>query len=155
MLYKYLFALLFSTLFFVFGCDMYNNRTAFEDIRAITGKWSTYKGVKFNENWQEVEENRLEGIGFSLNGKDTVFSEKLILSKVNDTVIYSVILNDANKRVDFKLKESSKYRWLFFNEVNEYPSKIIYEIENDTLLTVITSDKNDNRKQYFYLSKTN
>ncbi len=44
-----------------------------KDLDALVGEWESYKGVKFNENWRFVNNNLLEGEGFSLNGSDTAF----------------------------------------------------------------------------------
>jgi len=117
----------------------------------ISGKWESYEGVQFNENWKVVNNELLAGEGFSLNGSDTVFYERLKIHRVGDSVYYSVQFSD--EQVDFLLTEASKKQWLFVNPENEFPKKIDYKLEDDTTLNVIISDMELNKKQNFYLKR--
>jgi len=107
----------------------------------------------FNENWKVINNSTLVGEGFSLNGSDTVFYERLKIHKIGDSIYYSVQFSE--EQVDFLLTEASKSRWLFVNPENQFPKKIDYKLEDDTTLNVIISDMELNKKQKFYLKKVN
>jgi hypothetical protein len=125
------------------------------DLKTIAGNWKSYKGVAFNENWRFAGQNVIKGEGFSTNGMDTSFFEKLRIEKVGDSIYYKVSLNEPNKTTDFLLTKASKIMWKFVNPKNDYPSIINYKVENDTLLTVTISNIRGNKKQFFYLEKVN
>ena len=124
-----------------------------DDLKIISGEWKSYKGVEFRENWIIVDQNVLEGVGFSMNEADTAFFEALKIERVGDSVYYKVLLEKKGDDISFLLTEASKSSWTFVNPENDYPSIIDYHIENDTLLTVTISNIRGNKKQFFYLEK--
>jgi len=136
---------------FLSSCYNPNSSQSISDLKMISGKWESYEGVQFNENWKVVNNELLAGEGFSLNGSDTVFYERLKIHRVGDSVYYSVQFSD--EQVDFLLTEASKKQWLFVNPENEFPKKIDYKLEDDTTLNVIISDMELNKKQNFYLKR--
>lgn len=137
------------------SCYNPDSSQSIEDLHKLQGKWISYDGVLFNENWRVVNNNLLEGEGFSLNGTDTAFFESLKISREGDSIYYKVFFSKEPTSVDFALKEASKSTWTFVNPENEFPQKIYYNLENDTLLTVTISDLEVNKKQLFYLKKVN
>lgn len=122
------------------------------DLKVLDGEWQSHKGVKFNENWRYVDENLFEGEGFSLNGVDTVFFELLRIVREGGSIYYKVGLGEQ-RRGNFILTEASKTSWTFVNPENDFPSIIIYQVKNDSLLLVTTSNIRGNKEQFFYLKK--
>ncbi len=151
----YIKSLILSFLLFgVFNsCKSPDNTDVMQDWNTLSGKWESYKGVVFCENWKMLNDSLYSGIGFSLNGNDTMFSEKLALRIINDSVYYQAYVSGEKSPTSFSLREYSSSDWLFVNERNEFPKKIHYVLENDTLLTVTISDMELNKKQLFYLRK--
>ncbi len=139
--------------FFISSC--YNPKTSqiMQDMRQLSGSWESYKGVKFSENWRYMNDKLLEGEGFSLNGRDTSFYESLSIAKKGDSIFYRVYIGGDNQAVDFLLIEASKKSWTFINPDNEFPQKIVYDMESDGILLVTISDMKVNKKQRFYLKK--
>ena len=135
------------------GTSCYNPDTneIISKIKTISGKWKSYKGVKFNENWRINKNNVFNGVGFSMNGADTVFFERRKIEQIGDSIYYKVLLNKQNETIDFLLTKASNNEWKFVNYNNDYPSIIIYSIKNDSLLTVTTSNIRGNKKKIFYL----
>lgn len=115
--------------------------------------WKSYQGVLFNESWKYVNDSLFEGAGFSLNGNDTMFYEKLGLVKSGDSVYYQAFLSGKSTPVSFVLTKYGENEWVFVNNKNEFPKKIKYLLENDSTLTVTASDMEENKKQLFYLRK--
>ncbi len=140
---------------FIFLSSCYNPKPVevIDDLKIISGEWKSYKGVEFRENWKIVDQNAFEGVGFSMNGDDTVFFEALKIERIGDSVYYKVLLEKKGNDISFLLTEASKTNWTFVNPKNDYPSIIDYHIENDTLLTVTISNIRGNKKQFFYLER--
>ncbi len=135
------------------SCKSNNLSGAMNNWNKIKGKWKSYKGVIFNENWKYVNDSLYAGLGFNTNGDDTVFMEKLTLTCNNDSVYYNVYKSGMNVPVRFLLTYSSSDEWVFENFDHDFPQRIKYYLENDTTLTVLVSDKLENKKQFFYLSR--
>jgi hypothetical protein len=135
------------------SCYNHNTNDIINELKPIAGEWQSYKGVKFNENWRFVNQNVIEGEGFSMNGIDTAFFEKLKIERVGDSIYYKVLLKDTRNSVDFLLTEATRNSWTFVNPSNDYPAIINYLIENDTVLTITTTNIRGNKKQFFYLNK--
>lgn len=140
-------------MFLITSCYSPDSHQSMNDLHKLEGNWSSYEGVLFNENWRISSNTLMDGEGFSLNGSDTVFYERLQLSKIGDSIYYRVYLTGGN--VDFLLVEASGNRWLFVNPQNEFPKKIDYKLMNDSILNVVISDMEVNRKQKFFLKRKN
>ncbi len=135
------------------ACVSPDSSKIINNMKALEGNWSSYKGVEFNENWHYVNDSTLNGEGFSLVDGDTAFYESLKILRTGDTICYRVNLGEADKFVYFKLRKSSKNSWLFVNPDNEFPKKISYKIRDNQYLDIVISDMEVNKKQEFYLQK--
>jgi len=138
---------------FITSCYNPSSSGIMLDLVSIEGEWESYQGVSFNENWRFISDKVFDGEGFSLNGSDTSFFESLKIERVGDSIYYKVGLGDDSRGVDFLLTEASKNSWTFVNPENDFPSIIVYEIEEDTLLQVTISNIRGNKEQFFYLKK--
>ena len=138
---------------FVSSCSNHSRSDSMNNLRVLEGEWQSYRGVEFNESWRFVDNNSIEGEGFSLNGSDTSFFETLRIRRVGDSIYYTVGLGKESKRVDFLLVDASESSWTFVNPENDFPSIIDYVIEENSLLTVTISNIRGNKKQIFYLKK--
>lgn len=143
---------IFSFFFFLFSCYNPTSHEAMKDLKVIEGEWESYKGVKFNENWRFVNDKLFEGEGFSMNGNDTSFFESLSIIKKGDSIYYLVSFK-KDAAVNFLLTDAKRDEWIFTNPKNDYPSIIKYEMEDDTLLLVTTSNIRGNKEQFFYLKR--
>ncbi len=138
---------------FVSSCSNLSRSDSMNNLKALEGEWQSYRGVEFNERWRLVDDNCIEGEGFSLNGIDTSFFEILRIEKVGDSIYYIVELGNESQSVDFLLTDASENSWTFVNSENDFPSIIDYVVEEDSLLTVTISNIRGNKKQFFYLKK--
>ncbi len=150
---KSLILLLLATLF-VSSCYNPTPLQIMDDFSVIEGKWISYKGIKFNEDWKFINKTEYEGVGYSLNNNDTAYFERLKMHLKDGAISYMVMFENGES-VEFNLISSTKNSWVFTNPMNDYPSLIKYEVSNDTLLTVVTANIRNNKKQYFYLSRAN
>ena len=148
-------SLIISFLLFAFlvSCNSPDSKDVLHNWKSMEGMWKSYKGVVFNESWKLVNDSLFEGAGFSLNGYDTVFYEKLGVARIGDSVYYQAYLSGSRVPVTFTLTNYRSDEWVFVNKHNEFPKKIRYVLDNDTILTVTASDMEENKKQMFYLKK--
>ena len=72
------FIILFGVLS-ISSCYRPSPKQAFNDLLLLEGKWTTYEGSLFNESWQIINDSLVKGVGYSMVGTDTVFSENLVL----------------------------------------------------------------------------
>ena len=138
---------------FLASCYNPTSVEVIHDLKQIEGKWESYKGVSFNENWRMVNDSLFEGEGFSLNGSDTSFYETLKIERKDDSVYYIVGLAGSKYVTKFLLSDASKKEWIFNNPKNEFPSIIKYELESDSLLLVTIANIRGNKEQFFYLKR--
>ena len=135
------------------SCYRPSPRQAFEDMKELNGAWTSYEGVQFNENWWIVNDSLMKGVGYSMKGSDTAFSEYLSLKRVGDSVYYGALVPDNNVYIYFNLNEAYRNKWVFINQQHDYPNIITYDLKNDTLLTATTSNIRGNKKIEFKLKK--
>jgi len=136
------------------GCYHPSPQEAFNDLKAIKGKWESTGQTLFNEQWQVVSDTLMTGTGFSMNGKDTAFSELLKIIRIGDTVWYAARPNPKKDDVFFKLEEAGHRHWTFKNPENEYPGIIRYELKEDTILLTRTTNIRGNKEIVFTFKKT-
>ncbi len=125
--------------FILFSCDLERNpERAFEELKKLEGKWKSHNNIIFFENWQLIDDSTLSGNGFSLRDQDTVFAEILMLTLRKDKITYIAKDSEQNRAqtIPFLLKKARKNSFVFENLEHDYPQRIIYEFEKDTLLNI-------------------
>ncbi len=115
-----------------FGCQT----TPKANIGEIAGLWQTEGNMLYYEHWAPRNDSVLEGRGFSLNGSDTLFSEKLKIETSKGAMTYFAQVSDQNKgaAIPFPLVKQTKNSWIFENPQHDYPNRIIYTLLNDSTL---------------------
>jgi hypothetical protein len=138
---------------FLQSCYHPSPHEAFDDMKAIEGKWVSSGSTLFKENWQVVSDTLMRGIGFSINGKDTVFKEDLKLVRKADTVWMAVQTDPEEGFVFFKMVEAGRGKWTFKNPENEYPAIIRYHLKKDTVLEAGIANIRGNKEVIFKFKK--
>lgn len=124
----------------VVSCHSTSQRhSAIETLAPLEGVWEATGNTIFYEQWKLTPDSGYVGYAYSINnGTDTMFSEKLRIAQVDDSVYYQAIVHRQNqgRRVSFALVEYNKNHWVFENPAHDYPNRIIYRIdENNRLFT--------------------
>jgi len=127
---------------------------AFEDLKTLQGKWTSTGQTLFNEHWQLVSDTLMTGTGFSLNGKDTVFQERLKIFRTGDNIWYAVQPDPEKEYIFFRLMKSGYRHWTFENPVNDYPAIIIYLLKKDSILETRTTNIRGNKEVIFTFKKS-
>lgn len=112
-----------------------NNFAQDDSIKKLfPGKWKMISDKQeYYEQWEIVNETELTGIGFSIEERDTVNSEKLYLKIFDDTWAYVAIPVDQPITL-FALVEFSQNKFAFENGEHDFPQRIIYEFVSDSTL---------------------
>jgi hypothetical protein len=109
----------------------------------LLGNWENEmpEGV-LTETWTKENDSTFSGTTyFLINKKDTVHSEAIILSQLNDELVYRPTVKGQNndESVDFKLSSVSENSFSFENPKHDYPQKIVYKKVNETNLVATIS----------------
>jgi len=92
----------------------------------------TWKG-NTTEVWQLHNDGSLSGISFIEKGKEKNISETIQLA-MRDSVWYytpTVIGQNSNKPVDFKIVEMSDKHFVAENLTHDFPQRIVYRLESE------------------------
>ncbi len=101
----------------------------------MAGTWRQEEadGTVSYEVWEKDGPELFSGKAFSLGGTDTTFQERLVIRPVEDTLTYFADVPGNKGPVPFQLLESNSYTATFWNPEYDFPWKIIYRREIDTL----------------------
>lgn len=124
----------------------------------MLGEWTLQQGEeKMLERWSRSNDTLFEGASFSIIGTDTVWSEKMTLSEINNEVFYNALVADQNegKAVSFKLVSSSEGKLLFENPEHDFPQRILYRrFGLDSMVAEISLLNSSDKKQIFPFHKS-
>jgi hypothetical protein len=114
-----------------------------EKMNWLLGNWENEmpEGV-LTETWTKENDSTFSGTTyFIINKKDTVHSEAIILTQLNDELVYRPTVKGQNndESVDFKLISESENSFSFENPKHDYPQKIVYKKVNETSLVATIS----------------
>lgn len=108
----------------------------------LAGSWQTIDedGGKIIENWRINSTNELEGEGFYILNKDTLFSEYLSIKSINNIICYIAIPKNNGPTL-FTLIKRDKDKWIFRNSEHDFPQRIIYSKNNEKSFSVKTEGR--------------
>jgi hypothetical protein len=114
-----------------------------EKMNWLLGNWKNEmaEGV-LTETWNKENDSTFSGTTyFIINKKDTIHSEVIILTQINDELVYRPTVKGQNndEPVDFKLSSESENSFSFENPKHDYPQKIVYKKVNETSLVTTIS----------------
>ncbi|MGH2666963.1 DUF6265 family protein [Flavobacterium sp.] len=123
----------------------------------LIGKWgnTTKEGI-LTEAWTKQNDSVLKGQGHFIVGKDTVFSESILLEQKGDSLFYVPTIKDQNggKPVSFKMTVSTESQLVFENQEHDFPQKITYtKVSADSLVAEISGIKDGKESKETYPMK--
>lgn len=125
----------------------------------IEGEWTnkSEQGLLV-EKWSRLNDTCMSGLSFLINGKDTLFSEKIRLCARSKGIFYlpAVQGQNENQEVSFELVRSTSDSLVFENLLHDFPQRIIYAHPTaDSLVASIEGTENGiQRKEFFRMLKT-
>jgi len=122
-----------------------NDKVSFSDFEKfsfLNGDWervNDQKGQKTYESWYPTNDGKWIGTGYTLQDKDTVFKEELLISRSSNSWNLTVtgVNNDATI---FEINERSNNSFTAVNPKNEFPKMIKYSKIGDQLKAIIIAD---------------
>ena len=117
----------------------------------LEGRWDR-TDVKGNaqafEIWETGSENELIGLGVMLDDKDTVFVERLKITRRRGNLYYVAEVAENAEPTYFKITSVGNNSFVCENEAHDFPKKIAYSLDSD-ILTVVISGNSMSRKFIF------
>ena len=104
----------------------------------LQGKWIRTNNEEHKTTY-EFWDADFNGLGFTLQDRDTVFVEKMnILS--NEGKMYLQVIGMGEIPTLFTFTKQNENSFVAENKQNQFPKKIKYFVEKDTLKAVISND---------------
>ena len=122
-----------------------NNEKETDEFDYLLGSWTRTNDVaekSTHEIWKKDTPGFYLGLGYTLQDKDTVFKEEMLIIKKGKEWLFAV--NGVNESVTpFTIISHEERSFICENEENEFPKRIKYELINDSLIASISDDTNE------------
>lgn len=105
----------------------------------LLGKWVRTNNEAKKTTYEFWNDN-FTGIGFTLQEKDTTFIEKMSVFS-NKEHLYFQVTGIGEQPTFFTFTQQTKNSFTVEKPQNQFPKKIKYSIENDTLKAVISNNE--------------
>ena len=128
------FIILFFCFLFFISCK---KEIKFEKPTWLLGKWIRTNNDSIKTTYEFWDQN-FSGLGFTLQNKDTVFIEKMNIIS-NKGLLYLSVIGIGETPTYFAFTEQTTTSFTVENDRNEFPKKIKYYKDNDTLKAVISN----------------
>jgi hypothetical protein len=111
------------------------SQKAMKSISWILGTWKmSMGGSESFEYWKQSTPDSFIGGGFSLNGKDTTFSEKLALAATDSGLFYIADVAHNAAPTYFKMTSQDSMVTVFENPEHDFPTRVVYRrVASDSL----------------------
>lgn len=111
------------------------------DLNWLIGDWvrtGEKEGNKTYEYWKQNSDNEYVGMGCTLQGRDTIWKEDILLKKGVDGWAFEVIgIGDSISTI-FLLTELGKDKFICVNDSNEFPKRIEYAFDGNHINAIIS-----------------
>lgn len=111
----------------------------------------------FVEEWEMNGDGSLNGKGYVMQARDTVFIEYLKIKDFNGVLTYVAKVNphDNDAVVHFSLKDKEGNKLSFENLDHDFPQRIVYELPSDSTMHVYLEGTENGkfRKRMLYFQK--
>ncbi|WP_142682758.1 DUF6265 family protein [Chitinophaga polysaccharea] len=117
--------------------------TDFPKLNWLEGSWkkmNTKPGRSGHEKWESITPSPMKGIGITLQGKDTVFWEKLELVVKEDAIYYVADVQGNKEPTWFKITSIGNNGFTCENDDHDFPKKIVYEKEDRKMKVTISGN---------------
>ncbi|HAP68704.1 MAG TPA: hypothetical protein DCR04_03095 [Flavobacteriales bacterium] len=110
----------------------YSLGQSLDELNWILGEWEMVEGPSTTtETWKVKDDSTFVGTGITMLDNKIVFQEELSIKYRNGDLSYVAILSD--KTAHFLLTEFSNQTAVFEDPKNDFPSKIVYELDLENL----------------------
>lgn len=127
------------------------------DLFWLSGEWYRVSDEgKFSENWVKLNDTVLEGKTIVTEGLDTLMTESILLTVVENQLLYipSVSGQNEDKPVAFACTSAKDNIWVFANPTHDFPQFITYKrITTDSLVASISGVVDGKPKEILFPMK--
>lgn len=113
-----------------------------KDFDWLIGEWERMndeEGQRTFESWVKLTSEEYVGLGFTLQGKDTIFKENIKMRKEGNEWVFEV--SGVNEKpTNFAVTSTTDASFLAENELNPFPKKIEYQKEIDQLNAIVSAE---------------
>ena len=128
--------ILFFSLMVLNSCNLKDTQSKPE---WLIGDW-VRTNDKPNQKTFEFWSKDLKGLGFTLQGKDTISKEKISFIKQNDTLYLQVDMA-KEKPTLFRVTQQTDTSFVCVNSENDFPNKIKYYLDGNLLKAEVSNDE--------------
>lgn len=132
-----------ASVFFLLGACGQPASSGFDGFETMEGTWVSEPedGKTFSEHWK-ISGERMSGQGYLVQGKDTLFGEKLVVEIINGRLVYIADVPGQNLTLFERQGKSKSFR--FENKDHDFPKVILYEpqMDDQTLRVVLEGEEN-------------
>jgi hypothetical protein len=107
----------------------------------LNGHWQRSNdepGQMTYEQWQKTNDSLYIGLGYTMKGQDTIWRENIKLMKADSSWVYAVTGISDTKTTDFILTHITELSFTCENQGNEFPKKIDYTLQGDSIKATIS-----------------
>ncbi|MGJ1264304.1 DUF6265 family protein [Sphingobacterium spiritivorum] len=138
-----LIVMILSAFVFTMCSNKQNGRMKAEHFDWLSGNWqrtNEEKGKITFETWQKVADSVYNGIGFTMQNKDTISQEKMQLIKTNGKWTLWVNTLEEKELIKFEVSHIGDESFTFKNDSLNFPRTIKYWKNGDKLNATLTGD---------------
>ena len=114
-----------------------------ENFDWLLGNWkrtNEEKGKETFENWKKINDSEYNGIGFTLQNRDTLSQEQMKLKQTNGKWNLLVKTPDEMDFIKFEITEMADDKFECKNETLDFPKLIKYWKNGDKLNAIVSGD---------------
>jgi hypothetical protein len=121
-----------------------------EDVAWLSGCWAfTRNGRHVVENWTPVEGGTLIGVSRTVTGGKTVEYEFLLI-RSGPTGLEYVAKPSGQAEATFTATKATATDVVFENPAHDFPTRILYSRDGDTLLAAVEGPRNGQTRRIEY-----
>lgn len=120
-----------------------NSEKQVENFDWLLGNWERLHeepGKETFENWNKISQNEYSGIGFTMQGSDTIKQEKIRIAKQNGKWILTVKVPEETESITFPITELKYNEFTCTNDSLYFPKQIKYWKNGEKINALVSGD---------------
>ena len=131
--------------FILLSCNNNSKDTGkFEKLEWLLGNWQRFEtkpDMSGHEQWTKVSDTEYQGFAFTLNKKDTIFSERMNLVFKDGGYEFGAFTSDNKEPVYFRMTSLTDTGFICENLTHDFPKKISYAKRENSFFAFVTDGK--------------
>lgn len=120
-----------------------DKKITLDNLHWLSGCWNNGDTLnRYDEHWMKPAGTSMLGMSRTVAEGETIAYEFLRIQKEKGGAIYYVANPSGQKPDSFKLVKSERNLWIFENPQHDFPQKVIYRLNGDSLIARIEGTTN-------------